>query len=295
MSLALAEPDAETELASWAKDHSEVAERLVDFAQAKIETGDRDGDVFDYRNPYANDEARDRVVRRPNYELAHRAIRIASIIDPTPVRTRYFMAKTERFFGEYEAAFDRLSKLIFSLEMNGDDTSGNWLLRARTLRVWVSFLWGERDLENNEVSESTLAHLKIADIDLNLCDRHLLSHPFADSSDRVRTEYHLLHDRARTLITRAEVELELACTIEAKPSLRRAEIALGRLNECIITRKLAMTVPPTEDLTRRVKRARDRLRQVGVHNLGMTVPASQSADPPTTPTPCGPPSGIAAT
>ena len=294
LSLALAAPDAETELTSWArKGHSEVVERLVNFAQAKIESGDRDGDKFDYRNPFATDEDRDRVVRWPKYELAHKAIRIAALIDPTPVPTRYFMAKTERFFGEYEAAFERLSALIVSLETNRDRTSDIWLYRARTLRVWVAFLWGDRDLENKTVSRSTLEHLGLAETDIKICEHYLLNYRCNDPLDQIRSEYHSLHDKARTLLTRTEVELELARTAEARQSLRRAEIALRRLNECITAYKLTWTVPPTDELTDRVKQARNRLRQAGLNDLGMNAPAGQSADSQTIP--CGSPPGIEAT
>jgi serine/threonine protein kinase len=254
---AFAAPDAESILAAWSQDHPEVMAYLVNFADSRIRRADEIADDIDNGN-VVPDAVRDQAFRQPTYELARDALRLAETFDPDSARIQRLLARTERIFGEYESAFTRLSSLI-SRRDSGTRLEPIALFYCRRLRVWVAFLWAERELrEGIPVSPATRTRLKEAKNDLDLCDRYLDSTPFDVSKDG--NQYHALHDRVRTTLTSAAVELKSANIDLAAKDIRRAERTLVRLTHFIESHQLAGK--KTDDLKKRLADLKGTLKLV---------------------------------
>jgi serine/threonine protein kinase len=261
---ALAAPDAEYTLMAWSKDHPEVTTYLVDFADTRIQRADSLADQLDNKNSVP-DPVRDRAYRQPAYELARDALLLAEKLDPASPKIQRLLARCERIFGDYDSAYTRLSVLIARRDSAGT-LDGRSLLYCWRLRVWVAFLWAERELrERVSVNERTLARLQEAKADLDRSDRCLKEWPDDDLKVRQRTEYHALHDRLRTLVTSARVELELSLVVKAGEDTRRAEKVLVRLVEFIGSNNLNGKVPNADDWAKPLAELKDKLKLVQGH------------------------------
>jgi serine/threonine protein kinase len=256
---ALAAPDATKVLVAWAKDHHEVTDYLLEFADSRINRADELADEIDNGNS-VSDNVRDAAYRQPNYELAREALGVAQAIEPNSPKLQGLIARTERVFGDYEAAHRRLSSLIAG-QVSSDIHDTRFLFANWRLRVWVTFLWAERDVRDGvPANVSTLERLREAKADLDLCDRYLKVMPVSDPKIQLRHEYHALHDRLRTAMTSAEVELKASLLGDATEDIRAAEKALRRLIQFIESRNLSGTVPKTDDMATRLAHLKQRLK-----------------------------------
>ncbi len=254
--MALAAEDAKDALLNWSPTHPEVVKYLVDFADSRIHRADVIGQTFD-TGKLDDDDRRDREFRNPSYEVAKDALVFAEQLDPTSPRIQRLLARAERMFKEYESSYQRISRLIQSIDagamVDDDDKYSCWNLRAR-----VAFLWAERDLrEGGIVNEAAPLRLKEAVRDLDRCDMYLHARQFEDQDLKI---YHVLHDRVRTMATSAEVDLKVSKTGSAERYIRKAEDVLAQLNDCIKLRKLEVHVPPTTDLQDRLKVLKNELK-----------------------------------
>jgi len=264
---ALAVPDAESTLIDWAQGHREVSDLLVDFADSRIRFADEFVERWDRANPRSSeavhDEERDREFRRPRYELASKALLLAELLlaeklEGTSWKCRLLLAKTEQIFGNYEAAYDRLTRLISEIASSGTPDS-DMSYFCRTLRGRVAFEWAEHQRRSGPTAgEQTLRRLQDGGKDLELCASILNQWSFDE--DQKTKVYHSLHDRLRATVTLAEVETDLGRVDEAAKSFRRAERLRVQLVGNIEANKLTGKVPPPTDLEQRLDVGQRRLQ-----------------------------------
>jgi serine/threonine protein kinase len=250
MRQALAAPDAESALVAWSHSHDEVMDYLVSFAESRIHRADSIAEQID-NGSALSDEDRDTEYRNPTYEVARDALALAAKIDNDSPLIERLLARTEHVFRDYESAYERISKLISSPTAAArlDPRSLFW---CRRLRVRTAFLWADRDLKRDAVTEATCNRLRVARTDLAFCDRYLRFMPGRDFSGSELEEYHAIKDRVRTLISSAGVELRLARSEEASRIVREAETNLGRLVEFIDSHKLNDQVPKTDKFAKQI-------------------------------------------
>ncbi len=262
MRKAFAGPHAERELIAWAKQHNEVASYLIAFAESRIKRADEYAERID-NGSNVPDEERDDEYREPTYVLARDALRIAEKLDGSSRPIQYLLAKTERMIGEYYRAYERLSTVISSLKAD-EKPDPALLLDCRRVRTWVAFLWAEQQLRDRRPppNDDTLSRLKAATEDMKAC-YSLLQNNVVDDQKRMPF-YHVLHDRLRAMLTRAEVEADLSRSSDGKSSLRRATSMLKPLNDYIEIYRLKEKVPRTDDLESRLKALDGRLTLTGM-------------------------------
>jgi serine/threonine protein kinase len=257
---ALASPGAKPTLTGWSRNHAEVTKYLVDFADSRIKRADVLANALDKPNSSLGDEERDLEYRLPKYDLPRDALRLAEELDRESPRIQRLLARTERIFGEYEAAYRRVSALLTS-PGSRQKLDGDSLFQCLRLRVWVAFLWAERDLREDpdSVNKATRDRLLQARLDLNRTDSFLQERPFRVLKDQELQLYHALHDRVRLTVTSAAVDLKLSELDAAAKSIRRAENVLGQLNDFIIVRRLQDEVPATKNLQDRLEALKEKL------------------------------------
>jgi hypothetical protein len=255
--------DGESTMAAWAVNHREVIDYLIDFAESRIIQADTDAEKFDYGSPVSDDE-RDQMIRKVPYELAREALILAGKLGPTPWKARLLLAKTDRFFGDFDSAYHRLTALLNCPQ----GRTPNNLFQVRRLRVWVAFLRAEKQRRDDGcANQESLTLLRESQKDLNDCQKFLDVERVYDIERQKRNMYHFLHDRLRSMVTLAEVELDLLVPDAAK-TVGRAQRMLKPLNDYIESNGLTKSVPQN-DLRYRLDRLND-----GLHRLGRQGMAS---------------------
>jgi hypothetical protein len=281
----LAYLDDENTLIVWAKEHPELASFLVDFAEATIQRVDTRAATYDSDNP-ADDEMRDTWIKRPSYQPARQALLLAEKLNPNcgeiQMDIQRLLAKTDEVMDDPASAHDRLSRLIQSND-SGIYENMTKLFFCRALRGRVTFLLVEslRD-RGARLDETTLNMLAEADKDLAISARILEGNPAVashrvkaapesrsrgraadDSNDHALKVYHVLHDRARLMLTLAEVEIDLNRP-SARQHLQESRIRLDHLTKHVRTSGLKKPEPTR--LTERFNDSSSRLNKA----MGLT-------------------------
>jgi len=256
---ALAAPKTERILADWAVKHRSVAVHLSRFADSMIERVDQDAERYDIDNPRA-DEVRDKRLKRPSYKLARDALRHAEKLDPNSQEIQRLLAMTEGILGDFETAYNRLSRLIAS----GASGSNNrdMLFFCHDLRGRAAFLWAESlRKKGGSLDKETLSRLKQASKDLNWCDNYLMGHKYTDQELK---EYHVMHDRVRLTLTMAEVETDLAHLPRAIGYLEECKkLIVMLMNQTAHAKSRNLRVPDPTELNERMTAASNRLKDLG--------------------------------
>src|SRR5262249_41966683 len=173
--------------------------------------------------------------------------------------------------GDYQGAYERLSPLIESAAGGSSDM----LFFCRKLRGRVAFLWVEDCLNKTyPVAKETLSLLEQASEDLNWCSRYLDRHRF--TQDQGPKVYRVSHDRARAMVTRTEVELELKLLPEADRHLHASKRLITGLGELAEYYKLK--VPQPTQLNERREACSKRLKSLQL--AGGPNPRSSSSPAP---------------
>ena len=166
--LALSAPDRVATLSLWTEQHHEVIDALVEFADSRMMQADEDAEKFDYSGKNVSDEDRDRVVRRPPYELAKDALALAESLDPSRRRIQFLLAKTERVFGDFDRGFDRASRLINLIKAEEKPDAG-LLFECYALRSWIAFLWADQDRSSARSSPTEATRNRLVQATKDLC------------------------------------------------------------------------------------------------------------------------------
>jgi serine/threonine protein kinase len=250
---AFAALDGEIAVIEWANGRPGLAGELVHFAETTITRVDKEAEEYDVDNP-KDDEKRDRLLRQSSYELAADALQLAVKLDPESPTIQRLFAKTEEVRGDFAGAYQRLCELI---ESAGADSPSDSLFFCRKLRGRVAFLWVESRQKQNSAVNDSLTLLDQAVKDLKWCGHYLETHSF--DQDHQLKEYRVLHDRARAVLTRAEVELEHQLLPEAAAHLRSSERMIDELS----TGFPELKVPKPTQLTSRKDAVLRRLKTLG--------------------------------
>jgi serine/threonine protein kinase len=253
LSASLSAPDAKTSLVRWAHRHPEVFDYLVEFADSRILEADRLAERLD--DEKFADARRDDLLRKEMYRTARTALDLAASLDANSPKAQYLLALTEEVFGEFPAAYDRLSRLIDSDTANRN-LDGERRFFCRRLRGRVAFLWAESVRDRKQrVDQATLTRLQKATADFDECRRTLTAIRFYH--DHELKEYHALRDSVRATITLAEVELDLSLRESAARHTNASSKMIGRLEERINAMNASgYTLPDTKRLTVRLDKLR---------------------------------------
>ena len=108
---AIAAQGAQKAAMTWVKDHRKFETYLVDFADSRMQRADELAERYDNGVSDA-DEARDRELRQPTYQLAMHALQLAELLNGGSLRTKRLLAKTEKYFDHFADAYERISHVI---------------------------------------------------------------------------------------------------------------------------------------------------------------------------------------
>jgi serine/threonine protein kinase len=219
---ALEASNAESDLRELCTVNPELEEFLVRFAKERYKLEYLLGD--DQLNPE---------LRAPSFKLAEKALRLAEKIRPTDPQIQRRLARTDVFFGRFDAAHTRLTDLINRSRTT--ESAAEELFAAYQMRGWVSTRWvnseRSRPGESRRRTEEYLARMKQAEEDLTRSGNYRGGYGYTDREESQLKEYFLERDKLEAILTRCEVELDLGLTGEAERHLRHAEMALKRYRE----------------------------------------------------------------
>jgi hypothetical protein len=270
---ALALPDVERTLLTWSPQHPEFCSLLVDVAEDRISRADWAAVRCDVDDPRADEEERDTELRKPGYEIAQQVLLVAEKLDPTSLRIERLLATTELIFGPYKLAYRRLTHVIDSTPLETEHDKSDQFF-CRKLRGKVACLRVESDRRTGKLSSiEMLESLAQAKKDLDFCVRYLNQTAFnVDSSIK---EYYVHHDCARTMLSMAEVEMDLGKCKDAKKHLSDAQRLIRRLNE---DRLSGLRVPKPATLTKRFKDGSVRLGSLDPEGVASSGSPKQNRD-----------------
>ena len=235
---ALAVPDVENSAMTWLQDHPKFGVYLVEFADSRMRRADFLGEKYDV-GPI-EDAERDSDVRTPSYQLARDVLRLAEKLNAGSLTTQRLLAKTERYFGDYAAAYLRLTSIIS--RFNPGDQK-DILFYSRQMRGWLVCFWAEHDRNGHLTGSKTRDRLVNADNDFGYCAKYLDNCSFGER--QVQNVFYVMQHRLRTRVTLAEVELDLAMPAEANQHLDECRESAGRLAKYIESNKLDRFPLPT--------------------------------------------------
>jgi len=262
--LGLAAPNVKRILDDWVKDHPLVTLHLVDFAETTIKRVDLDAEDLDDGSPVKN-KVIDRRARLSWYAVARDALQRAEKLDPNSRKIQWLnqrlLARTDEIDGQYGPAHARLSGLITQLSKTASDSSvdNDMLFFCRELRGWVACHLVESLREKGaRLDDKTLSMLEEAKTDLTICAKVL--DRLRSSEDQALKVYHVMHDRARLMLTLAEVETDLMHLPQANLNLKNSQRLIDSLVKYAKSSKLKKN--PSQ-LVERKTAVSKRLKQLG--------------------------------
>ncbi len=301
---ALNVPDAKTSLIAWAQTHKELTVYLFKFAESRIKrvdkvaamieadrgagdlSSDQGDDLLDDRANAERDlgesaEQRDLECRKPMYELAHEILHaLESITSTCPAQRKYLpgverlLARTEDVYGEYESAFNRISRVLGSMD-DGDGSAQDDRYHLRVLRGGVIVGWMDKlRKENAPLRDEMLHNLKLGIEDLSYCRRLLENRRFSGETQNTRL-FFATRDEACAALTLAEGEIARHMFSDASKHLVKVRSRIGELTDLagIINHEnegrpgFKKVEPPTR-LAQQLKNAQERLRELQSRQAG---------------------------
>ncbi len=183
MDEALSLPDAERSLLVWGRTNPSLARQLQDFVASRMELLVRLKTLTQpaTEGSGASHPRQDAApVLRQYYETMHRALELALNIDPTLNTIRVQAAIVDEFFGKFESAYARLTRLIDEKKAQGDQIGRNdrdqqidWIVRRSRIAVlWAAELHHEPGAANAARAEKLLQQAAAA---LASCERDIPS------------------------------------------------------------------------------------------------------------------------
>jgi serine/threonine protein kinase len=307
---ALNVPDAKSSLIAWAQTHEELTDYLLQFAAARIERIDKVAAMIDANRDVGNladDQAdnsfgdgengerdlgespdqRDLECRKPMYELAHDILRaLESITSTCPAQRKHLpkverlLARTEDVYGEYESAFNRITRMLGSLD-DGDRSAQDDRFHFRALRGGVVIGWIRKmRKENRPIDDAMLDNLKLAIEDLAFSRVHLENTRFSREPEETKL-FFVTRDEARVALVLAEGEIDRQMLSDASKHLKKVRSRIGELKALtgIINKqnegKPGFTkVEPPNGLAQQLKKAQERLRALQASQSGMVPSGS---------------------
>ncbi|MDR3619906.1 MAG: serine/threonine-protein kinase [Paludisphaera borealis] len=267
---AMALPDAEAELKSWAHEHPPFMEHLRWFGTNSLEktrelvniTRPPDGEPAP-----ADGQSMEKTIHHI-FELVDHALRNALEADPTSKETIQGLATVAEYQKDYETAHRRLTELLALSQKQNSDVLPAELSTWRLQRSRVATLRA-KDLIVLDCDRDRRRALNLADeavTDLDLCARSV--------ADFQRQYY--FGFRAETLLARGEIRCRLGMEQPAQSDSREAKLALEKWLG--LARSSGNPVSASVEEAYRV-RLRNLRRLATVENRVVNDPSSQLEPP----------------
>ena len=117
----------------WARDHRKFAAYLVEFADSRVKRADFLAEKYDDGRPETIEDAeRDNDVRASTYQLANDAV--CSPKSSTGPPKTHLLATTEKYFGHFAEAYERISRVIAWFDPGSNNDT---LFFSHQLRGWL--------------------------------------------------------------------------------------------------------------------------------------------------------------
>ncbi len=258
MNAALNLPGAESTLLDWSRDNPSLARQLQDFVSSRIEILKRH--KSDAARRGGTDEkarAEEKEIERKYYETMLKALTLALKIDPESTTIRTQATIVDEFFGKFESAYLRVTKLIDETRAGGDRNGGDERIDLLIHRSRIAVRWAaelrahgdaastKRALELNEQAASSLAACERKIFNLAV-SRELLESVI----ERVYNFYWILSE---TWVARGELDRDEGRHAQSRLAYQNAKKAFDHLDAFMHAHYDENQIPPElETLRKRV-------------------------------------------